>query len=109
MTRIYKTYICILSILLLAAIAVGQFNAVPTASAVVVTENNFDKTKVEDDLADVNFANYPKDENGTPQIFEVIEYCYSDNVFRQSNYGLYIYVYNPAQTCLLYTSPSPRD
>ena len=99
MKKAYKTCIFMLSVFLLAAIvAVGQFNAVPTAVAVVVSENNFDSTKIEDDLADVNFASYPKDENGTPQIFEVIEYCYSDNVFRQSNYGLYIYVYNPAQT-----------
>lgn len=92
MTRTYKICIFILSVLLLAAIAVGQFNAVPTAVAVVVSENNFDSTKIDDDLADVNFASYPKYENGTPQVFEVIEYCYSNNVFRQSNYGLYIYV-----------------
>ena len=101
MKKAYKTCIFMLSVFLLAAIvAVGQFNVVPTASAVVVSDTslNFDNTDIEDDLADLDLTAYPKNALGTPQIFEVVEYCYSDNVFRQNKYGLYVYVYDPAQT-----------
>lgn len=101
MKKAYKTCVFMLSVFLLAAIvAVGQFNVVPTASAVVVSDTslNFDNTDIEDDLADLDLAAYPKNALGTPQIFEVVEYCYSDNVFRQNKYGLYVYVYDPAQT-----------
>lgn len=101
MKKAYKTCVFMLSVFLLAAIvAVGQFNVVPTASAVVVSDTslNFDNTDIEDDLADLDLTAYPKNALGTPQIFEVVEYCYSDNVFRQNKYGLYVYVYDPAQT-----------
>lgn len=101
MKKAYKTCIFMLSVFLLAAIvAVGQFNVVPTASAVAVADAslNFDNTDIEDDLADLDLTAYPKNALGTPQIFEVVEYCYSDNVFRQNKYGLYVYVYDPAQT-----------
>ena len=79
MKKAYKTCIFMLSVFLLAAIvAVGQFNVVPTASAVAVADAslNFDDTDIEDDLADIDPTAYPKNALGTPQIFEVVEYGY---------------------------------
>lgn len=65
-----------------------------TAQAIVQSENNFDNTAIEDDLADLDLQ-YVIDNYTDVSVIELVEYCYSDNVFRQGNYGLYIYVYNP--------------
>ena len=89
-----KILVILTSFILLAVIAVGQLNAATTAFAIVVTEKNFDNTRVEDDLADLDLQ-YVKDNYSDVSIVELAEYCYSDNVFKQDNYGLYIYVYNP--------------
>lgn len=56
--------------------------------------NAFDNTRVEDDLADMDL-DFVKANYTDIAIVEFIEYCYADNVFKQGNYGLYLYVYNP--------------
>lgn len=56
--------------------------------------NAFDDTRVEDDLADMDL-DFVKANYTDIAIVEFIEYCYADNVFKQGNYGLYLYVYNP--------------
>ena len=38
---------------------------------------------------------YPYDEDSQAQIVNFVEYCYSYKGNMQSNYGLYVYVYNP--------------
>lgn len=68
-----------------------------TAQAIVLSENNFDNTEIEDDLSDLDWSEYPPDNKGTIKIIEFVEYCYTDNVFKQSHYGLYLYIYNPMQ------------
>lgn len=55
-----------------------------------------DDTAIEEDLAGLDFSKYPKNPFGTPSIFSFQEYCYSDDVFNQEYYALYVYVYNPA-------------
>lgn len=96
-----RIYISIMTIVifLLSVVTVGQCSAVPTANAVVLTENNFDNTKVEDDLADIDIEHVKANYLGM-SIVEFVEYCYADNVFNQGNYGLYIYVYNPERKIL---------
>lgn len=94
-----KILVILSSFILLAVIAVGQSYAAPTAYAVIVTENNFDNTRVEDDLADLDLQ-YVIDNYSDVSIVELVEYCYSDNVFKQGNYGLYLYVYVPDKTVL---------
>lgn len=78
----------------------GTLTPTISASAITVTENEFDNTKVEEDLSDLDLSAYPKDKNKAPALIEggFVEYCYTDNVFKKSNYGLYLYVYNPDQT-----------
>lgn len=89
-----KILVILSSFILLAVIAVGQFNAALTANAVYAVEKNFDSTRVEDDLADLDL-DFVKANYTDIAIVEFIEYCYADNVFKQGNYGLYLYVYNP--------------
>lgn len=42
-----------------------------------------------------NIEDYPHKENGKPQLISLVEFCYSYYADKQSDYGLYIYVYNP--------------
>lgn len=60
--------------------------------------NNYDKTNVLDDLKsskDFDILKYPYDEKKDIQVINFVEYCYSFKANMRSNYGLYIYVYNP--------------
>ena len=99
MTKAQKTFIIAILAVLLAVIAVGQSCAAPAAYAVTVTESNFDNTVIEDDLADLDLQ-YVTENYSDVSIIELVEYCYSDNVFKQGNYGLYLYVYVPERTVL---------
>lgn len=95
-----RSYIIILAFLLIfsAVLAVGSTTMLPTANAAVLTsDKNFDETEIEDDLGGIDLALYPANPLGRLAVFELIEYCYSDNAFRQGNYGIYIYLYNPQQ------------
>ena len=92
--QVIKIFVILTSFIFLAGIAVGQFNTASTAYAIYVTEKSFDTTRVEDDLADMDLQ-YVKENYSDVSIIELAEYCYSDNVFKQGNYGLYLYVYNP--------------
>ena len=72
---------------------------------------SFKNTNVLDDLrsAKINgqafdIKNYPFNEQGNLKIIQVIEYCYSYKKNKQSNYGLYFYVYNPQGLTLSETS-----
>lgn len=40
-------------------------------------------------------TNYPHNENSSPQLLSFVEFCYSYYSNKQSDYGLYVYVYNP--------------
>ena len=87
-------------ITLLSAAVVIPFIVICALSASVKTAyaadsgNAFDDTRVEDDLADMDL-DFVKANYTDIAIVEFIEYCYADNVFKQGNYGLYLYVYNP--------------
>ncbi len=62
-----------------------------------VLVKDFDKTTIIDDLKDFNIADYPKNEDGAPQVIAFMEYCYSSYAFYKEYYGLYFYVYNPTE------------
>lgn len=87
-------------IMLLSAAVVIPLIVICAMSASVKTAyaadsgNAFDDTRVEDDLADMDL-DFVKANYTDIAIIEFIEYCYADNVFKQGNYGLYLYVYNP--------------
>lgn len=47
-----------------------------------------------------NIEDYPFSENSKPQIISFIEFGYSYYANKQSDFGLYVYVYNPQQIAL---------
>ena len=42
-----------------------------------------------------DLADYPHNSDGKPQMISFVEFCYSYYADKQSDYGLYVYVYNP--------------
>lgn len=64
---------------------------------------NFDNTDVLDDLkgsalngVPFDVEDYPYDKNGEISVLGFVEYCYSEYENLRGNYGLYLYLYNPA-------------
>lgn len=51
-----------------------------------------------------SLSDYPYNADGVPQVISFIEFCYAATAEKQSDYGLYIYVYNPARTEFKLTS-----
>lgn len=47
-----------------------------------------------------DIADYPHSETGKPQVISLVEFCYSYYKDKQSDYGLYVYVYNPRDTAI---------
>lgn len=89
----------ILSLILIVMVWVTGFPVAQTFAPVYAeTVNEYDNTSVEEDLKELDLSLYPIDAAGSPAIASFVEYCYSENVFLRGNYGLYIYIYNPAQT-----------
>lgn len=78
---------------------IGVHNYQNTAYADSVS---FDSTDVLEDLSSstvngqpFDIRDFPFDENKATSVFSFVEYCYSFRANMRSNYGLYIYVYNP--------------
>lgn len=98
--------------ILLMAIVWGGKSA-PVAYAYAEKELNYDKTYVLDDLSSAtvgdepfNLLDYPKNPYGKIQAVTFMEYCYSFYGNSQSNYALYLYIYNPAMLSIATTSAS---
>lgn len=84
-------------------IPLTAFNIPSVAYAADGAAVNFDSTDVMDDLngsalngVPFDVADYPYDKNGELQVLGFVEYCYSEYENLRGNYGLYIYIYNPA-------------
>lgn len=97
MNRYIQTIARIIAVLISAVIIAVTGYSVPAVPVFAETENEYDYTKVEDDLKDVDLSLYPMDTAGSPAIASFVEYCYTPNVWRNGNYALYVYVYNPSQ------------
>ena len=67
------------------------------AAAAESSENNFDHTSVNADLADMDLTEFVYDTAGSIQFVTFVEYCYSANALNFGNYALYVYIYNPAR------------
>lgn len=84
-------------------IPLTAFSPAPVAYAAGGDAVNFDSTDVMDDLNGsalngvlFDVADYPYDKNGELQVLGFVEYCYSEYENLRGNYGLYLYIYNPA-------------
>ena len=95
MTKTRRKIITLLSAAIVIPLIVICTLSVSVKTAYAADSGNaFDDTRVEDDLADLDL-DFVKANYTDIAIVEFIEYCYADNVFKQGNYGLYLYVYNP--------------
>ena len=97
MNRYMQMIARIIAVLISAVIIAVTGYSVPAVPVFAKTENEYDYTKVEDDLKDVDLSLYPIDAAGSPAIASFVEYCYTPNVWKNGNYALYLYVYNPSQ------------
>lgn len=83
----------------------GQGNL--SAFAATDVQTAYENTNVLDNLEGstiggktFDIADYPHSDSGKPQIISLVEFCYSYYADRQSDYGLYVYVYNPQDIAL---------
>lgn len=97
MNRYIQTIARIIAVLMSAVIIAVTGYSVPAVPVFAENANEYDYTKVEDDLKDVDLSLYPIDAAGSPAIASFVEYCYTPNVLKSGNYALYLYVYNPSQ------------
>ena len=86
-------------IVMLCTSVLGVHNVQNTAYA---DSNSFDNTSVYEDLTSstvdgkpFDIRDYSFDESKETALFSFVEYCYSFKANMRSNYGLYIYVFNP--------------
>ena len=95
-------YVILTAVLCVVTVFCGQV----TLSASADTENSvqsvYENTNVLNNLKgstiggkQFDLADYPHNSKGKPQIISFVEFCYSYYAEKQSDYGLYIYVYNP--------------
>ena len=70
-------------------------------SSAANTVQSYDDTPIEQDMANMEEAEYPSNVFGECSIVGFMEYCYSENTAYSPYYGLYVYVYNPTEKPLL--------
>lgn len=86
---------------IITSLSVGVSGSV-SAYAAAETAAAFESQNVMDDLTGANIGGdgvdpslYNFDEHKNVQILAFVEFCYSFYATKQSDYGLYVYVYNP--------------
>ncbi len=89
---------------------VAVFGGRGSLSAFAATESiqeRYEQTNVLDNLdgaviggKEFALTDYPHDDSGKPQIISFVEFCYSYYADKQSDFGLYVYVYNPQDVAL---------
>ncbi len=83
------------SIMIAAGVVAGGFSPV-AKYAFAADVPALDSTAIEQDLADLDFTAYPKNEGGTATVVNFAEFGYASNA-SDSDYALYIYLYNPTE------------
>ena len=99
----YLMTLLIIVCIFVATVVSGWGITIPTAYAEsddFITR--YEQTNVMDNLKGSTIAgkafdikDFPHNANAIPQIISFVEFCYSYYAEKQSDYGLYIYVYNP--------------
>lgn len=105
MSRIERLFLSVLLILfffipsLYSGVGGGAYIGRAATETVV---SAYESSNVLDDLdgaiigeKEFDLADYPFNEKGKPEIISFIEFGYSYQTSKQSDYGLYVYVYNP--------------
>lgn len=96
-----QVLLCLASLMLAVLTVLTGFSPVGAvrcyAAEAESTENNFDHTSVNADLADMDLSGFVYDTAGSIEFITLAEYCYSANALNFGNYALYVYIYNPAR------------
>lgn len=72
----------------------STFNTYAENAESLTTVNAFDSSDVD---RDIDTSKYPVNPNGSVQLIEFAEYGFSESLLNCGNYGIYLYVYNPAK------------
>lgn len=91
--------------LCVATVFCGQATLSASAATEDSAQTRYEQTNVLNNLKgstvggkEFDLADYPHNSKGKPQIISFIEFCYSYYAEKQTDYGLYVYVYNPQDT-----------
>lgn len=104
MKAITKRFLCLLlmAVLCLVTVICGQVTLSASADTADSVQAIYESTNVLNNLKgstiggkEFDLADYPHNSNGKPQIISFVEFCYSYYAKKQTDYGLYVYVYNP--------------
>lgn len=100
----------ILSFIFAVVIAVSALvfpTSIPLASAAETVVAAYEEQNIMQDLEGstvggkpFDVKDYPRNTFGHPQIIHFVEFCYSYDAEKQSDFGLYVYVYNPQQVAI---------
>lgn len=100
----------ILSFIFAVVIAVSALvfpTSIPLASAAETVVGAYEEQNIMQDLEGSTVGgkpfdakDYPRNTFGHPQIIHFVEFCYSYDTAKQSDFGLYVYVYNPQQVAI---------
>ena len=100
----------ILSFIFAVVIAVSALvfpTSIPLASAAETVVGAYEEQNIMQDLEGstvggkpFDVKDYPRNTFGHPQIIHFVEFCYSYDTEKQSDFGLYVYVYNPHQVAI---------
>lgn len=95
--RVLKKVSSVIAALFLMVVAFVTSVPMSELAHAAVVGNDLDSTSVESDLGeDFNWLLFPENNLGKIDVLQFVEYCYTDDVSEKGNYGLYLYVYNPA-------------
>ncbi len=99
-----KTILIVILAVISSAIGIAGSNSVQRVYAAETLQTIYERQNVLDDLkgstinqTKFDILDYPYNANGEPQLISFIEFCYSSIIEKQTDYALYIYVYNPAK------------
>ena len=99
MTKIKKFITKAALVLFSALLAVGSAFA-PATLAFAAPSSIYDRSSIEEDLAEVDLSAYPKVQNGKHRLLDGVgfmEYAYTFRASQSKYFGLYFYVYNPSE------------
>ncbi|MBO5280300.1 MAG: hypothetical protein J6B55_03660 [Clostridia bacterium] len=99
MKKLFRKISYIVAAVICSAVSFLDSALIPV-SADSASVKDYSATDILDDLSDVPVVNYPKDVNGVPEVIRFQEYCYSEKVFFDEYYGLFLYIYNPTEKAL---------
>lgn len=95
---IHKIAAAIMSALLVLIFLFPSMSATAPRAWADSDQLTMDETAVEEDIKGIDYLLYPKIPGAEPKLYSFQEYAFSDDPFKQGNYALYIYVYNPSCT-----------